>query len=129
VPIRIKNHDVSLPKASLISAVLLIVALSAHSRSPELRSDQWKIAGQNLNNTCSQPAEHSISLANVAGLSRKWVFTTGGDVSATPTVDGNAVYFPGCGNLLAVEKESGRSVSVANGVMYAGFYSGQMYAF
>jgi polyvinyl alcohol dehydrogenase (cytochrome) len=106
-----KNRDVSLLKAALISAVLLIVALSAHSRPPELRSDQWKIAGQNLSNTWSQPAEHSISPANVKGLSLKWVFTTDGDVSATPTVDENAVYFPDWGgNLFAVEKESGRLI-------------------
>jgi polyvinyl alcohol dehydrogenase (cytochrome) len=106
-----KNHGVSLLVAALISVVLLIAALSAQSGSPESQSDQWKIAGQNLSNTWSQPAEHSISPANVAGLSPKWVFTTGGDVSATPTVDGNAVYFPDWGgNLFAVEKESGRLV-------------------
>jgi polyvinyl alcohol dehydrogenase (cytochrome) len=111
-----KNRSVSLPKAaligvSLISAVLLAVALRAQSRSPESRSDQWKIAGQNLNNTWNQPAEHSINTANVTGLSPKWVFTTGGDVSATPTVDENAVYFPDWGgNLFAVEKESGRLI-------------------
>jgi polyvinyl alcohol dehydrogenase (cytochrome) len=111
-----KNRDVSLPKAALISVafisvVLLAVALRAQSRSPESRSDQWKIAGQNLNNTWNQPAEHSINTANVTGLSPKWVFTTGGDVSATPTVDENAVYFPDWGgNLFAVEKESGRLI-------------------
>jgi polyvinyl alcohol dehydrogenase (cytochrome) len=81
-----------------------------HDRS-EFRSDQWRIAGQNLSNTWSQPAEHSISPTNVGGLSTKWVFTTGGDVSATPTVDGDAVYFPDWGgNLFAVEKQSGRLI-------------------
>ena len=45
------------------------------------------------------------------GLSPKWVFTTGGDVSATPTVDGDAVYFPDWGgNLFAVKKDSGRLI-------------------
>src|ERR1700739_90701 len=83
---------------------------TAHDRS-EFRSDQWRIAGQNLSNTWSQPAEHSISPTNVGGLSTKWVFTTGGDVSATPTVDGDAVYFPDWGgNLFAVEKQSGRLI-------------------
>jgi len=39
------------------------------------------------------------------------VFTTGGDVSATPTVDGDAVYFPDwAGNLFAVKKDSGRLI-------------------
>jgi polyvinyl alcohol dehydrogenase (cytochrome) len=106
-----KNRGVSLPKVALISVILLVVALSAHSRSPALRSDQWRIAGQNLSNTWSQPAEHSISPANVAGLSPKWVFTTGGDVSATPTVDGDAVYFPDWGgSLFAVKKDSGNLI-------------------
>jgi polyvinyl alcohol dehydrogenase (cytochrome) len=85
--------------------------LSAQNRSPESRSSQWRIAGQNLSNTWSQPAEHSISPANVKNLSPKWVFTTGGDVSATPTVDGDAVYFPDWGgSLFAVNKNSGRLI-------------------
>jgi polyvinyl alcohol dehydrogenase (cytochrome) len=106
----IKNHHLSLATAAL-SCTFLLVALSAKSRSHDPRSTQWPIAGQNLNNTWSQPAEHTISPANVSGLTPKWVFTTGGDVSATPTVDGDAVYFPDWGgNLFAVEKESGRLI-------------------
>src|SRR6202035_217212 len=109
--IPIKNRYVSLAKAASISILLLVAGLSAQSQSPEARSGQWRNAGQNLNNTWSQPAEHSISPANVKGLSPKWVFTTGGDVSATPTVDGDAVYFPDWGgNLFAVEKDSGRLI-------------------
>jgi polyvinyl alcohol dehydrogenase (cytochrome) len=109
----LKNRYVSLAKATVISILLSlsVVPLSAQDRSPEPRSGQWRIAGQNLDNTWSQPAEHSISPANVNGLSPKWVFTTGGDVSATPTVDGHAVYFPDWdGNLFAVEKNSGRLI-------------------
>jgi len=82
----------SLPRAALLGVLLFVVALSAQSQSDLSRSGQWRIAGQNLNNTWSQPAEHSISPANVKELKPKWVFTTGGDVSATPTVDGDAVY-------------------------------------
>ena len=109
----LKNRYVSLAKATVISILLSlsVVPLSAQDRSPEPRSGQWRIAGQNLDNTWSQPDERSISPANVNGLSPKWVFTTGGDVSATPTVDGNAVYFPDwAGNLFAVEKDSGRLI-------------------
>src|SRR6266705_959861 len=106
-----KNRDVLLAKAVLVSILLLVAGLSAQSQSPESKPGQWRIAGQNLNNTWSQPAEHSISPANVKELKPKWVFTTGGDVSATPTVDGNAVYFPDwAGNLFAVEKKSGRLI-------------------
>src|SRR6266498_194170 len=104
----VKNRYVSLPMAALISVLLSVPALSAQSQSDLSRSGQWRIAGQNLNNTWSQPAEHSISPTNVQNLKTKWVFTTGGDVSATPTVDGDAVYFPDWGgNLFAVEKNSG----------------------
>src|SRR6267154_2033845 len=106
-----KNCDASLSRAALIGVLSLGVALSAQSQSDESRSGQWRIAGQNLSNSWSQPAEHSISSANVNGLAPKWVFTTGGDVSATPTVDGDAVYFPDWGgNLFAVEKDSGRLI-------------------
>src|SRR5216684_9266804 len=101
----------SLPAMVLATALLFASTLTSQNHSHESRSDQWRIAGQNLNNTWSQPAEHTISPANVNGLTPKWVFTTGADVSATPTVDDNAVYFPDwSGNLYAVEKESGRLI-------------------
>ncbi len=106
-----KNRNLSFPKAALITVLLLVSALSGQGQSDESRSGQWRIAGQNLSNSWNQPTEHSISPANVKGLSPKWVFTTGGDVSATPTVDGDAVYFPDwAGNLFAVEKNSGRLI-------------------
>ena len=104
----------SLP--TMVTMVLTIILLSASAlpaqkHSHEFRSSQWRIAGQNLSNTWSQPAEHSISPANVKDLIPKWVFTTGGDVSATPTVDGDAVYFPDwAGNLFAVKKDSGKLI-------------------
>ena len=107
----IKNPNLSLPVTALISVLLLVSALSAQSPSDESRSGQWRIAGQNLNNTWNQPAEHSISPANIKNLKPKWVFTAGGDVSATPTVSGDAVYFPDwAGNLFAVKKDSGRLI-------------------
>src|SRR6202045_2332762 len=107
----IKNRNASLPVTALISVLLLVSALCAQNSSNESRSGQWRIAGQNLNNTWNPTAEHSISPANVKNLTPKWVFTTGGDVSATPTVDDDAVYFPDWGgNLFAVQKDSGRLI-------------------
>src|ERR1700756_475146 len=107
----VRNRNLFLPIAALTSVLFLIPVLSAQNQSDEPVSKQWQIAGQNLSNTWSQPAEHSISPANVKNLSPKWVFTTGGDVSATPTVDEDAVYFPDWGgNLFAVKKESGRLI-------------------
>src|SRR6267143_4586163 len=95
----------------LLPVCMLAPMLGAQDRPHDSHSGEWHIAGQNLSNTWSQPAEHSISPANVNGLKPKWVFTTGGDVSATPTVDGDAVYFPDwAGNLFAVMKDSGRLI-------------------
>src|SRR5579864_9458324 len=107
------DRNLSFPKAALMNVLLLLFAsmLNAQSSADESRAGQWRIAGQNLSNTWSQPAEHSISPSNVKGLKPKWVFTTGGDVSATPTVDGDAVYFPDwTGNLFAVKKGSGHLI-------------------
>src|SRR5436305_12157692 len=72
---------------------------------------QWPVMGHDQSNSRSQPFEDKIGPSNVQSLTVKWTFTTGGDVSATPTVDGNAVYFPDwAGNLFAVEKKSGRLI-------------------
>ena len=52
----------------------------------------------------------------------KWAFTTGGDVSATPAVDGSNVYVPDwAGNLYAVDRSTGAqvwsaSIAAATGV-------------
>ena len=68
----------------------------------------WLIGGQNLNNTRSADKEKKITPQNAASLKVKWVFTTGGDVSATPTVDEDAVYFPDwAGNLYKLNAETG----------------------
>jgi polyvinyl alcohol dehydrogenase (cytochrome) len=86
---------------SVLSAAMPVWAQSA----------QWRIAGHDLSNTRSQPAETLISPANVSKLTMKWVFTTGGDVSATPTVANGVVYFPDWGgNLYAVNTSTGKKI-------------------
>src|SRR6201984_2684431 len=106
-----KNYQGCSTTSVLISVCMLAPIPGAQDRSDDSHSGEWHIAGQNLSNTWSQPAEHSISPGNVKGLKPKWVFTTGGDVSATPTVDGDAVYFPDWGgNLFAVKKDSGHLI-------------------
>src|SRR4051794_28136338 len=106
----LKHSNVSFPMLAFTNILLLLFAstLNAQNLSDESKAGQWRIAGQNLSNTWSQPAEHSISPSNVNRLKPKWIFTTGGDVSATPTVAGNAVYFPDwSGNLFAVRATDG----------------------
>ena len=68
----------------------------------------WNSAGGDRQNTRYAATETKISPSTVAGLTTKWVLTTGGDVSATPAADGTQVYFPDwAGNLYAVNKATG----------------------
>jgi len=77
----------------------------------DLFKDQWPASGHDIANSRSQPAEVRINPANVQSLTVKWVFTTGADVSATPTVAGDAVFFPDwAGNLFAVNKHTGQLI-------------------
>ena len=85
---------------------------------------QWISAGGDLQNTRSQPSETKLNVGNVGSLTQKWAFTTGGDVSATPAVDGNTVYVPDwAGNLYAINKNTGQqiwkvSIAAASGVPF-----------
>jgi polyvinyl alcohol dehydrogenase (cytochrome) len=68
----------------------------------------WLSAGQNLSNTRHAANENKISAGNAGNLAKKWVFTTAGDVSATPAVDGQSVYFPDwAGYLYKVDAATG----------------------
>jgi polyvinyl alcohol dehydrogenase (cytochrome) len=69
------------------------------------------MSGQSATDLRSQPAETTISASNVNTLAAKWVFTTGGDVSATPTVVGDVVYVPDwSGHLYAINAETGAAI-------------------
>ena len=82
----------------------------------------WPVAGHNLFNTHSQPAEDQISPANAATLVEKWALTTAGNVTATPTVYQGFLYVPDMGGKLwAVNTGSGqvrwsRSISSYTGI-------------
>jgi polyvinyl alcohol dehydrogenase (cytochrome) len=80
----------------LVAAGLLAVpeVLYVGAQTASSLNTQWPIAGQNLANTRDQPSETAINISNVSQLTVKWVFSTHGSVSATPTVAGNTVYFP-----------------------------------
>lgn len=104
-----------LRNCSLLSMTLCFI-LTAHAQQ------YWQISGQNLQNTRFAKNERTISVENVSSLKEKWVFTTEGDVSATPAVDEQAVYFPDWkGNLFKVnatngEKMWGHTISYYTGV-------------
>ncbi len=72
-------------------------------------SQEWPFFGQNASNTAA--SETSISRLNVATLSPKWTFTTGGDVSARAAVVGGVAYFPDWGgNLWALKAATGEKL-------------------
>src|SRR5258708_10032907 len=72
---------------------------------------EWPVAGQGATNWRSQPAESYLGAANVGSLVPKWIFTTGGDVSATPTVGPTAVFVPDwAGNIFAIDLATGAQI-------------------
>ena len=105
----------ALGRWAALGAVLCGVAGSAQAQGG---GSLWTSAGQNIANTRFQSAESKISVGSVGGLIVKWAFATGGDVSATPAVDGSKVYVPDwAGNLYAVDRKTGKaawSVKIAD---------------
>ncbi|MEH2373744.1 outer membrane protein assembly factor BamB family protein [Nostoc sp.] len=72
---------------------------------------EWKLGGQNLKNTRNQATERYLKPENVASLSPKWVFTTGGEISATPAVVDGAIYLPDwAGNLFKIDAQTGAQI-------------------
>src|SRR5438105_7004003 len=92
-------------------ATLAVVAAKPAATDATNNPNQWPMFGQNLSNTANASTETTITRGNVGTLSPKWVFTTGGDVSARAAVFNNVVYFPDWGgNLTAVNAGSGKAV-------------------
>src|SRR5256885_11092922 len=94
-------------------SVLLMLGMgicaAAQGSDDDLIRGEWRMMGHDLANSRNQPAEMRIGPHNVRSLAVKWIFTTGGDVSATPTVYGDAVFFPDwAGNLVAVNDHTGQ---------------------
>jgi polyvinyl alcohol dehydrogenase (cytochrome) len=92
--------------------ILSVALLSGAARDAAAQAPpDWAMGGQNLSNTHHQPAETLLRVDNVAGLQPKWVFTTGGDVTATPAVTSDAVYVPDwAGNLFKIDAATGAAV-------------------
>jgi polyvinyl alcohol dehydrogenase (cytochrome) len=86
---------------------------ASHSFLDEDHGDHaaWRFWGGNLHNTHSSFVERRISPKNASQLALKWVFTTGGDVTATPTVEGDALYVPDfAGNLYKIDATTGTAI-------------------
>jgi polyvinyl alcohol dehydrogenase (cytochrome) len=92
----------------MIRSILLMVTIGACTCA---HGGEWRVSGHDLADTRSQPSEHRINPRNVHSLTVKWTFTTGGNVSATPTVAGDAVFVPdSAGNLYAINKATGKLI-------------------
>ncbi len=107
-----------------LCAVALGLVLVSNVALAQSGGGLWTSAGQDVNNTRHQSTENKIGSENVADLVVKWEFATGGDVSATPAVDGTAIYFPDfAGNLYALDRGTGallwqRQISEYTGVSF-----------
>jgi polyvinyl alcohol dehydrogenase (cytochrome) len=93
-----------------MGGLIFMTPLAASADDGGKNGGQWTMGGQSLGNWRNQD-DTKISPQNVAKLTTKWVFTTGGDVSATPAVANGIVYFPDfAGNFYAVNAASGALV-------------------
>ena len=60
----------------------------------------WPFWGGDLSNTHAGSMDDGINPFNAGSLKTKWVFTTAGDVTATPTVEDGSVYVPDWGGYI-----------------------------
>jgi polyvinyl alcohol dehydrogenase (cytochrome) len=103
------------PRWVLSVVAAAVVAVGASAAVAATPNASWLTGGQNLDNSRYQPNESTISSGNVSTLAAKFAFTAGGDVSATPAVDGQMVYFPdSAGNLFAIDRSTGATVWTAS---------------
>jgi polyvinyl alcohol dehydrogenase (cytochrome) len=72
---------------AVAATVLLALPLSAPAAD-------WPTAGADLSNSRAQPRETRISPATAGALQLKWSFATAGDVTASPALDRDHLYFP-----------------------------------
>ncbi|MGH3659149.1 MAG: PQQ-binding-like beta-propeller repeat protein, partial [Micromonosporaceae bacterium] len=103
---RITRAQVAAGVAVLSIALTGVLALGgpASGAAPST----WSTAGQDIQNTRSQPGEREIGVGNASSLAPKWTFTTSGDVSATPAVDSSRVYAPDWGgHVYAIDRATG----------------------
>jgi polyvinyl alcohol dehydrogenase (cytochrome) len=100
----------------LLSVVTVVIGVGVvASAALAATNASWLTGGQNLDNSRFQASESVIGTGNVSALAPRFAFTTVGDVSATPAVDGQRVYFPdSAGNLFAIDSSTGATLWTAS---------------
>ncbi len=140
-PGRTLKYAFSLTLAYARGSVLMAGTLAVSPLMAQGASD-WPMFGQNVSNTASNTTPlFGMAPQYVTNLTPKWIFTTGGDVSARAAVVNGIVYFPDWGgNIWAVGAAAGHVLwshqlsdyglapgtisrtapAVVNGVLYIG---------
>lgn len=102
--------------ATALAAVLPAASADARPAAqpvPQAGSGDWPTWTGDLAGSRYNPAERSITPANVGGLTLKWAFAypkTGAAAKSQPAVVGDTVYFGGADNLFqAVDARTGRT--------------------
>lgn len=95
-----------------VALVFIMPTISSSAEESQWRSDnQWRLGGQNLNNTRSTAGERYLNPKNVTQLSPKWIFSAGGELSATPAVVDKTVYMPDWGgNFFKIDAQTGTQI-------------------
>ena len=97
----------SVISTALACGLLLGTIPAASADDGEDTDNQWTMGGQSLDNWRNQD-KSELSPENIAKLTVKWTFTTGGDVTAAPAVANGVVYFPDlAGDFYAVDAKTG----------------------
>jgi polyvinyl alcohol dehydrogenase (cytochrome) len=106
---------------SVLALSLTLLLLGATTALALGGGGLWLSGGQDRHNTRHQKTEAKISPENAGDLEVAWVLNTGGDVSATPAVDGQSVYFPDwAGNLFKADRDTGEVIWSQSVVDYTG---------
>nr|XP_043630775.1 polyvinylalcohol dehydrogenase-like [Erigeron canadensis] len=108
---------------SIFLWLLFIVITSANPTS-------WTNHGGDLSNRRYANGETKINPATVANLTLKWKFVAGNDITATPAIYNNTLYFPSWnGNIYALNASDGsviwqKNVGQLTGLNATGFVPG-----
>lgn len=80
--------------------------LSLHTPGASSGDLAWPAWGGNLENTRNATNETLIDTSNVSQLQTKWIYTTAGSVSATPTITDNTLYVTDWGQETSISSDS-----------------------
>src|SRR5262245_29093058 len=102
-----------------LGALLCLAGIPLHADDSD--SNAWRSAGGNIQDTHSTRAGRALNPENVSALTVKWIFTASGNVSATPTVEGDAIYVVDWGgNIYKIDRHTGSTIWAHSVSEYSG---------